>query len=109
MGWTNSVPIFHNDIYILCPKIPNITNPFVDDTLIHGPATYYILTNGDFETIPENSGIHQFIWEHFQNLNRVVQRMKMLVVPFLDLNQFYVLLRLQFLVTLALQKATSLT
>jgi hypothetical protein len=28
------------------------------------------------ETIPKNSGIHRFVWEHFQNLNRVVQWMK---------------------------------
>jgi hypothetical protein len=29
-----------------------------------------------YKTIPENPGIHQFVWEHFENLNRVVQRMK---------------------------------
>jgi hypothetical protein len=27
-------------------------------------------------TIPENPGIRRFVWEHFENLNRVVQRMK---------------------------------
>src|ERR1700677_935344 len=26
--------------------------------------------------IPENPGIRRFVWEHFENLNRVVQRMK---------------------------------
>jgi hypothetical protein len=28
------------------------------------------------ETIPENPGIRRFVWGHFENLNRVVQRMK---------------------------------
>ncbi|THU79086.1 hypothetical protein K435DRAFT_558539, partial [Dendrothele bispora CBS 962.96] len=28
------------------------------------------------ETILGNPGIRRFVWEHFQNLNRVVQRMK---------------------------------
>ena len=27
-------------------------------------------------TIPQNSGIWRFVWEHFQNVNRIVQRMK---------------------------------
>jgi len=38
--------------------------------------TRYILPNGDFETIPENPGIRRFVWEHFQNMNRIVQQMK---------------------------------
>jgi hypothetical protein len=29
-----------------------------------------------FETIPEKLGIWCFVWEHFQNLNRVAQRLK---------------------------------
>ena len=36
----------------------------------------YIQANGEPETIPENSGIQRFIWEHFQDLNCVVQQMK---------------------------------
>ncbi|TFK59988.1 hypothetical protein BDN72DRAFT_740985, partial [Pluteus cervinus] len=31
---------------------------------------------GGYETIPENPGIRRFVWEHFQNVNRIVQRMK---------------------------------
>ncbi len=31
---------------------------------------------GGYETIPVNDGIQRFIWEHFQNVNRVVQCMK---------------------------------
>jgi hypothetical protein len=77
MGWTNSVPIFHDDVtYILQPEIPETTIPYVDDVPVRGPATRYILADGSYETITENPGIRRFVWEHFQGLNRVVQRMK---------------------------------
>ena len=76
MGWTNSVPIFHDDVtYILQPEIPEFTVPYIDDVPVRGPASRYLLTDGSEETIP-NSTIWRFVWEHFQNLNRIVQRMK---------------------------------
>ena len=77
MGWTNSVPIFHEDVtYILQPEIPHVTQPYIDDVPVRGPPTRYIQDNGKPETIPENPGIRRFIWEHFQDLNRIVQCMK---------------------------------
>src|SRR5271154_2688597 len=77
MGWTNSVPIFHDDVtFILQPEIPDVTVPFIDDVPIKGPKSRYMLEDGSYETISENPGIRRFVWEHFQNLNRVVQRMK---------------------------------
>ena len=77
MGWTNSVPIFHDDVtFILQPEIPHITIPYIDDVPVKGPPTRYIRSDGSFETIPENPGIRHFVWEHFQNLNHIVQRMK---------------------------------
>ena len=77
MGWINSVPIFHNDVtYILQPEIPHVTQPYIDDVLVKGPVTQYIKEDGEPETIPENPGIWKFIWEHFQDLNCIVQRMK---------------------------------
>jgi Integrase zinc binding domain/RNase H-like domain found in reverse transcriptase len=77
MGWTNSVPIFHDDVtHILQAEIPHITQPYIDDVPVRGPATMYLQENGEPETIPENPGIRRFVWEHFQDLNRVVQRMK---------------------------------
>ena len=77
MGWTNAVPIFHDDMtHILQPEVPQYTIPYINDVPIRGPASTYQAANGTFETIPENSGIHRFIWEHFQNLNRIVQCMK---------------------------------
>ena len=77
MGWTNSVPIFHDDVtHILQPEIPDTTVPYIDDVPIWGPESRYPLPDGTEERIPENPGIRRFVWEHFQNLNRVVQRVK---------------------------------
>ena len=74
MGWTNTVPVFHNDVtHILQPEVPQFTIPYIDNIPICGPATMYQNNNGVFETIPENSGIRRFVWEHFQNLNCIVQ------------------------------------
>jgi hypothetical protein len=67
MGWSSSVPIFHTDItYTLQDEIPDIK----------GPPTRYEQPNGSYKTHPDNPGIRHFVWEHFQNLNRVVQRIK---------------------------------
>ena len=77
MGWTNAVPVFHDDVtHILQPEILQFTIPYIDDVPIRGPTTTYQSQDGTFKTIPENSGIRRFIWEHFQNLNCIVQRMK---------------------------------
>ena len=77
MGWTNSVPIFHDDVtHILQEEVPHETRPYIDDVGVRGPASRYTLPNGEHEAIPENPGIRRFVWEHFQDLNRVVQWMK---------------------------------
>src|ERR1700743_3457785 len=76
-GWTNSVPIFHDDVtYILRDEVPHVTMPYIDDVPIRGPGSRYQSKDGTFETLSENPGIRRFIWEHFQNVNRVVQRIK---------------------------------
>ncbi len=73
MSWTNSVPIFHDDVtYILKDEVPHVTIPYVDDVPVQGPKMCYEAKEGGYETIKENAGIRRFIWEHFQNLNRVV-------------------------------------
>jgi hypothetical protein len=77
MGWTNSVPIFHDDVtHILQPEIPDWTIPYIDDVPVKVPATRYQDKDGNYEMIPGNDGIRRFVWEHFQNVNRIVQRMK---------------------------------
>jgi hypothetical protein len=58
MGWTNSVPIFHDDVTsILLPEVPHLTVPYIDDVPIKGPRSRYQRQDGSFETIPENPGI----------------------------------------------------
>ena len=75
MGWTNLVPIFHDNLtYILQPEIPNTTIHYIDDVPIRGSATRYIQPDSSKEQIPENLGICCFIWEHLQGLNHMVQR-----------------------------------
>jgi hypothetical protein len=77
MGWTNSVPIFHDNVtFILQAEIPHVTIPYIDDVPIKGPTTMYQKVDDSYETILENPGIHRFVCKHFENLNRVVQRMK---------------------------------
>jgi hypothetical protein len=77
MGWTNSVPTFHDDVtYILREEIPHLTVPYIDDVPIKGPRSEYRSEDGTFETIPHHTGIRRFVWEHFQGVNRIVQRMK---------------------------------
>ena len=77
MGWTNSVPIFHDDVTeILKQEIPEYTRPYIDDVPVRGPASRYETSPGNYETIPENSGIRRFVWEHMTNVNRILQRMK---------------------------------
>jgi len=76
-GWTNSVPIFHDDVnYALREEVPHVTRPYIDDVPLRGPASRYIKENGEEETIKENPGIRRFVWEHMQNANRVLQRLK---------------------------------
>lgn len=58
MGWTNSVPIFHDDVnFILQPEIPHITEPYIDDVPVQGPKSRYQNDEGVYKMIPENSGI----------------------------------------------------
>jgi hypothetical protein len=82
MGWTNSVPIFHDNVtFILQPEIPQVTIPYINNVPVKGPTTMYpkvidSKVDGVVKTIAKNPSICWFVWEHFQNLNRVVQWMK---------------------------------
>ena len=70
MGWTNSIPTFHDDVtFILQPKIPHTTIPYINDVPVRGPPTKYIQADRSYETHPNNPQICHFIWEHFQGLN----------------------------------------
>jgi len=41
-----------------------------------GPKTRYEQPDRTYEIVPENPGIRRFVWEHLQNVNCVLQRMK---------------------------------
>jgi hypothetical protein len=77
IGHTNSVQIMQGDInYILRDEIPLFTVPFIDDVAVKGPVTRYENADGTYETIPENTSIRRFVWEHLANVNRILQRLK---------------------------------
>ena len=77
MGWTNSPAVLQGDVtHILRPEILHLTQPFADDVPIKGPRTRYVLPDGSYETIPENSGIRRFVWEHLQDVHRIIQHVK---------------------------------
>ncbi|KAJ3576938.1 hypothetical protein NP233_g70 [Leucocoprinus birnbaumii] len=66
-GWTGSVGIFHNDAAFMRKAFRNARIP--------GPKTRYENSDGTYETIPENSGIRSFIWEHAVDLNCMPHRL----------------------------------
>jgi hypothetical protein len=77
MGWTLSPSVLQGDVtHILKPEIPQIALPFADDTEIKGPKTRYELSDGSYETIPENPGIRRFVWEHLVDVHRIIQRVE---------------------------------
>ena len=42
MGWTNAVPVFHDDVtHILQLEVPQFTIPYIDDIPVRGPMTTY--------------------------------------------------------------------
>jgi hypothetical protein len=62
MGWTNAVPIFHDDMaHILKEEMPHVTDLYIDDVSIKGPKTRYELADRSYEMIPENPRIQWLI------------------------------------------------
>ncbi|KNZ73529.1 hypothetical protein J132_01336 [Termitomyces sp. J132] len=76
MGWTNSVPIFHNNItFILQPEIPHNMLSFIDNIGAKGPKDWKIVNRKPTKH-PTNPNICLVLWEFFELLNRVLQQMK---------------------------------
>jgi hypothetical protein len=50
--------------------------PLIDDVAIKGPVTRNENADGTYETIPESSGIHCFVWEHLTYVNGILQWLK---------------------------------
>lgn len=73
MGTTGAVPEFQNCMeFILGLEILHVTRPFLDDCSIKGPTTRYQNTDGSYEVISENPRIQRFVWEHANDINRVM-------------------------------------
>ena len=76
MGWTNLVPIFHNNVTIILQfKTPYNVLSFIDDISIKGPKDWK-LVNSMPAKHPDNPDIHLVLWEFFELLNYVLQQMK---------------------------------
>jgi len=77
MGFTNSPAEFQKCMtFILQHEIPEKANIFIDDLPIKGPSTQYLGEDGQPETLPENPGIRRFIWEHANDVHRIMHRIK---------------------------------
>ena len=75
MGFTNSPAEFQASmVFILQDEIPDVADVFVDDIPIKGPASRYLDSEGKEETIKENPGIRRFMWEHLNDLHRILHR-----------------------------------
>jgi hypothetical protein len=74
-GFTNSPAEFQKCmVMVLEDEIPHTANIFIDDLPIKGPATQYLDEHGKPEVIPDNPGIRRFVWEHAQDVHRVLHR-----------------------------------
>jgi transposase InsO family protein len=74
-GFTNSPAEFQKCmVMVLEDEIPHTANIFIDDLPIKGPATQYLDEHGNPEVIPDNPGIRRFVWEHAQDVHRVLHR-----------------------------------
>jgi len=56
---------------------------YIDDMPIRGPTTRYEKPEGTLEVLEKNPGIRQFIFEHMENVNWILQRMKYIGGTFL--------------------------
>ena len=74
-GWTDSPPVFQNDVAFILQHEIDIAPNFLDDINVLGPRTRYEQIDGTFEVISDNTGIRRFVWEHCNDINRVLHRL----------------------------------
>ena len=68
--------MFQGHVTFILQDELEVAPPFLDDIPILGRKTRYMREDGTCETIPENTGIRRFVWEHLQDVNRIFHRMK---------------------------------
>ena len=75
MGYTNSPAEFQACMmFILQNEVPDKAGVFIDDIPIKGPPDRYIGADGKEECIPQNPKIRRFIWEHLNDVHRILHR-----------------------------------
>ena len=75
-GWTDSPPVFQNNVAFILQHEIDIALNFLDDINVLGPWTRYKREDGSFETNPDNEGIRRFVWEHCNDVNQVLHHLK---------------------------------
>lgn len=75
MGFTNSPAEFQACmVFLLQDEIPEVAGVFIDDIPIKGPVSRYLDKEGNEEKMKENPNIRRFMWEHLNDLHRVLHR-----------------------------------
>ena len=75
MGYTNSPAEFQACMmFILQNEVPEKAGVFIDDIPIKGPPTRYLDQEGHEERLPQNPGIRRYIWEHLNDVHRILHR-----------------------------------
>ena len=76
MGYTNSPAEFQACMmFILQDEVPDKAGVFIDDVPIKGPSTRYLQADGTEEHIPQNPGIRRYVWEHLNDVHRILHRL----------------------------------
>jgi hypothetical protein len=75
-GYTGSLAIFHADVTFILQAEIEIAPNFSDDVTVLGPKTRYETEDGGYEAMEGNPGVRRFIWEHLNDVNRVLHRLK---------------------------------
>ena len=75
MGFTNAPAEFQACMmFILQDEVPDVAGVFIDDIPIKGPATHYLNSEGKPEVLSENPGIRRYMWEHINDVHRILHR-----------------------------------
>ena len=76
MGYTNSPAEFQACMmFILQDEVPDKAGVFIDDIPIKGPSTKYLDQEGKPKSLPQNPGIRQYVWEHLNDVHRILHRL----------------------------------